>query len=95
LDMALIDAVETGRWVVRGAATGVSAVVDPHGNVVDVLPLDRAGLLVAKIGRAIDTPYLHFGALWLVLLALIGLGIGLGQGRTRAVVGWRSARGPA
>jgi apolipoprotein N-acyltransferase len=94
LDMAVLDAVETGRWVVRGAATGVSAVVDPHGNVISTLPLDKAGLLVAKIGRPIDTPYLHFGALWLVLLALIGVGIGLGQGRTRAV-GWRSARGPA
>jgi apolipoprotein N-acyltransferase len=92
--MSGLDAVETGRWVVRGAATGVSAVVDPHGNVVSTLPLDKSGLLVANVGRPIDTPYLHFGTLWLVVLALIGVGIGLAQGRTRAV-GWRSARGPA
>jgi apolipoprotein N-acyltransferase len=92
--MAVIDAVETGRWVVRGAATGVSAVVDPHGRIVGSLPLDRPGLLTAEIGRPVDTPYLHFGALWLVLLELIALGIGLGQARARKV-GWRSARGPA
>ncbi|HEY7980081.1 MAG TPA: apolipoprotein N-acyltransferase [Candidatus Eremiobacteraceae bacterium] len=94
LDMAVLDAVETGRWVVRGAATGVSAVVDPHGSIVGSQPLDQLGLLVANIGRPIDTPYLHFGALWLVLLALIGVAIGLVKGRARAV-GWRSARGPA
>ncbi len=94
LDMAVVDAVETGRWVVRGAATGVSAVIDPHGRIVSTLPLDRPGVLAASIGRPVDTPYLHFGALWLVLLALLALGLGLVQGRARAV-GWRSARGPA
>lgn len=94
LDMAVIDAVETGRWVVRGAATGVSAVIDPHGSIVSSLPLDRQGLLVAKIGGPIDTPYVRFGALWLVLLSLVMLGVGLGRGRARTV-GWRSARGPA
>jgi apolipoprotein N-acyltransferase len=94
LDMAVVDAVETGRWVVRGAATGVSAVIDPHGRIVSSLPLDQQGVLVDKIGAPVDTPYVRFGALWLVLLALLALGIGLGRGRTRAV-GWRSARGPA
>ena len=94
LDMSVIDAVETGRWVVRGAATGVSAVIDPHGRVVGSLPLDQAGVLVSKIGRPIDTPYLHFGALWLFVLALLAIGIGLRRGPARAI-GWRSARGPA
>jgi apolipoprotein N-acyltransferase len=94
LDMSVVDAVETGRWVVRGAATGVSAVIDPHGRIVASQPLDRQGLMISKIGAPVDTPYVRFGALWLVLLALLTLGIGLGRGRARSV-GWRSARGPA
>jgi apolipoprotein N-acyltransferase len=72
-DLAKIDAVETGRWVVRGADTGISQFIDPRGRVVAELPLDRAGVLVARIGPPIDTPYQRFGAAWLEALVLITL----------------------
>ena len=94
LDMAVIDAVQTGRWVVRGAATGVSAIIDPAGRFVKLLPLDVTGTIVAPIGAPVETPYDRFGALWLVLLALVALVAGFVPGRTRSM-GWRSARGPA
>jgi apolipoprotein N-acyltransferase len=80
---------------VRGAATGVSAVIDPHGRIVASMPLDRLDLMVAEIGRPIDTPYLHFGMLWLLLIALIALGFGLVRQTSTPAAGWRSARGPA
>jgi len=72
-DLAAIDAVATGRWVVRGADTGISQVIDPRGRVVAELPLDRAGILAARIGPPIDTPYQRFGAVWLQGLALVTL----------------------
>jgi len=72
-DLAAIDAVETGSWVVRGADTGISQVIDPKGKVVAALPLDAAGTLVADIGPPIDTPYVRFGAVWLLGVAALSL----------------------
>ncbi len=72
-DLAAIDAVETGRWVVRGADTGISQFIDPKGRVVAQLPLDTAGVLSANIGAPIDTPYVRYGAGWLGALGLIAL----------------------
>ncbi|MBV8282690.1 MAG: apolipoprotein N-acyltransferase [Candidatus Eremiobacteraeota bacterium] len=72
-DLSAIDAVETGRWVVRGADTGISQFIDPKGRVVAQLPLNTQGVLSANIGAPIDTPYLRFGAGWLEALALCAL----------------------
>jgi len=69
-DLAAIDAVETGRWVVRGADTGISQFIDPRGRVVASLPLDRAGILMGRIGPPVDTPYQRYGAAWLEGVAL-------------------------
>ncbi len=93
-DMSVIDAVQTGRWVVRGAATGISGIIDPTGRTVASLPLDVSGVVVASIGAPVDTPYDRFGALWLVLLAIVALAAGFVPSRTQST-GWRSARGPA
>ncbi len=70
-DLAAIDAVQTGRWVVRGADTGISQVIDPKGRIVGQLPLDVSDILIAHIGPPIDTPYVRFGATWLEGLALL------------------------
>ena len=72
-DLAAIDAVETGRWVVRGADTGISQFIDPRGHVVAELGIDQPGTLTATIGPPIDTPYLRFGATWLEGLALLAI----------------------
>ncbi len=91
-DMSIMDAVETGRWVVRGADTGVSAIIDPKGRVVAALPLDEAGLVVADIGQPIEAPYVRWGSWWLLSLALIALAVGLVP-RHENGGGWRSRRG--
>ncbi len=72
-DLAAIDAVQTGRWVVRGADTGISQFINPKGQVVAQLPLDAAGVLIANIGPPVDTPYVRYGAGWLEALALLAL----------------------
>ncbi len=63
----VLRAVELRTWVVRGANTGVSAVVDPAGRVVARLPLFHEGTLRADVwptgtrtlfGRAGDGPVL-------------------------------------
>lgn len=91
-EIASVDAVETGRWVVRGADTGISEIIDPKGNVIARLGLDSAGILVGDIGPPIDAPYLRFGVLWVLLLALVTLVAGL-LPRPYASDGWRSRRG--
>jgi apolipoprotein N-acyltransferase len=92
-DVAIVDAISTGRWVVRGADTGISMVVSPRGEVVAQLPLGIKGTIVANVGRGISTLYDRFGIAWLLALSVIAI-------VTAAVVrsgvtasGWRSRRG--
>lgn len=70
----LIDrmrAIETDRFVLRAANTGVTALVDPRGRVVARLPLNQPGALrVQYASLETVTPYVRFGD-WAVLLAVL------------------------
>jgi apolipoprotein N-acyltransferase len=46
---ARLRAVETGRYVLRSANTGVSSVITPQGVVTDLLPALEEGILVADV----------------------------------------------
>jgi len=60
--MAVFRAVETRRYLVRAATTGVSGVVDPYGRVIDTLPARTAGVLTTSVaGRSMLTAYVRFG----------------------------------
>ncbi len=48
-EMARLRAVETGRYVVRSAKTGVSAIIDPNGRVIKEIPLFVKGTLVYSV----------------------------------------------
>lgn len=91
-DFSILDAIETGRWVVRGGDTGISMIVSPLGRVVSMLPLDRAGIIVADIGPPVQTPFDAYGFAWVLVLAALALAVGLVRPRDR-FVGWRSRRG--
>lgn len=91
-DAARIDAVQTGRWIVRGADTGISQIIDPKGRIVQSLPLDRAGVIMANVGPGVTTPYDRFGMLWMIVLAVGALIAGFIPPRS-TVPGWRSKRG--
>src|SRR5262249_46025543 len=49
LAMAAFRAVETRRYLIRAALTGVSAVVDPFGHVVASLPAGTSGVLTGPV----------------------------------------------
>jgi apolipoprotein N-acyltransferase len=72
--------VELRTWVVRGANTGISAIIDPSGRVQASLPIFEEGTLRAAVGRAGSPPlYARLGDLpiLLFLLAIIPLSLSL------------------
>lgn len=78
LHMGRLRAVETRRWVLRAANTGVTAAIDPQGRVVDRIPVDTPGVLVARYRPLTgETLYVRAGE-WvpaLAALALLGLAL--------------------
>lgn len=60
--MAVFRAVETRRYLVRAATTGVSGVIDPYGRVLAQLPPRSAGIVHRTVaGRSGMTPYVAVG----------------------------------
>lgn len=74
LAQARLRAVEQGLPVLRAANTGVSAVIDARGRVLQELPLGTSGQLTARLpGVLAPTPYARLGdwpALTVLLVAL-------------------------
>lgn len=62
LDYARLRAIETRRWIVRSANTGISSVIDPAGNILQSLPWDQAGTIKTSIApEHAMTFYARFG----------------------------------
>jgi apolipoprotein N-acyltransferase len=71
---ARLRAIEQGLPLVRAANTGISAIFDPFGRVIRILPLGTEGLLDGPLPQAIaPTIYARFGNA--PALALIGLAL--------------------
>lgn len=67
-------AVEQGLPVVRSANSGISALVDPYGRVLESLPLDRAGVIDAELPAPLSpTLYARLGDLLVAFLMLAAL----------------------
>jgi apolipoprotein N-acyltransferase len=63
--------VETRRWLVRASNSGVSAFIDPTGEVVASIPLHRAATLTHSVQTSATlTPYVRFGN-WIVGLSAL------------------------
>lgn len=72
-DMAQLRAVETGRYLLRAMKTGVSAIIDPHGEeIVRTESADPAVLLEFVIPSSELTPYVRFGD-WVI--GVLGLAL--------------------
>jgi apolipoprotein N-acyltransferase len=87
LNLASYRAIETGLPVVRATPTGVSAMIDPWGRIVDDQRLDtgESGVIDALLPRPVGiTPYGRFGDLWFWLLVVAGLTPALAAIRIRA-----------
>src|ERR1017187_7260627 len=71
---ARVLAIAEGLPLVRAANTGISAVVDPVGRIVNSLPLGAEGVLDSPLPRAIaPTPYVRFGDSALILFMVASL----------------------
>ncbi len=73
---ARLRAIESGRWIVRSADTGVSAVIDPRGEQHDVQPplVEGVSIATARMSNA-RTLYSYIGNLFVYLLAAALLAI--------------------
>ncbi|MGH2674068.1 MAG: apolipoprotein N-acyltransferase [Actinomycetota bacterium] len=68
-------AVETGRWVVHAALSGISAVISPRGEVVDRTGLFEPALVRARFPAAADTTAYDAVGGWLPLAFLVLIGL--------------------
>jgi apolipoprotein N-acyltransferase len=85
LQIARVRAAEAGRYLVRAANRGITAVIDPHGRVVETIEPFQAGLLRATVrGHTGATPYARVGNWLVVVLALVSLLAVLVASRRRA-----------
>jgi apolipoprotein N-acyltransferase len=59
--LAQLRAIETGRWIVRAAATGISGIIAPDGSWRERTSLDTATVVTGSIGAAQPTFYARLG----------------------------------
>jgi apolipoprotein N-acyltransferase len=71
LEMTRLRAVETRRWLVRASNSGISAIIDPSGEIVASLPFGTVGVLDHRIGLSNRrTPYVLCGD-WIIIVSAI------------------------
>lgn len=86
LVQAQARAIEQGLPVVRSANTGISAVIDARGRIVDSLPLNEAGYLDAFVPAALPpTVYARIGDWPLTVLLLVATLAGVARRRRFSV----------
>lgn len=59
--IAQMRALETGRWIVRAASTGISGIVAPDGRFTRASGLDERAVVTGEIGPGVDTLYDSIG----------------------------------
>jgi len=77
LQSARLRAIETDRFLLRAATTGISAVVDPNGRIVGSIPLEETGIILATVSaRQTITPYVRFGD-WFAIISIVATAVAL------------------
>ena len=62
LNQARLRAIENDRYLLRAGTTGISAVIDPTGQIVQQLEMGKQGIIYADFQpRTSVTPYVHYG----------------------------------
>lgn len=84
LALARLTALSTGLPLVRAANSGVSAVIDPAGRILDSLPLNVADVLDSPLPKALgQTIFARFGAYPAALLYFLCLLVALNGRRQK------------
>jgi apolipoprotein N-acyltransferase len=84
LAAVVLRAVESRRYLVRASNSGISAVIDPTGEVVAALPYGAAGVVAQEVAAAsILSPYVRTGN-WMVVLCFLSLGFAVVRRRAKA-----------
>lgn len=94
---ARIRAVESRRWVVQAAPTGISAIVDDRGSVLARSSIGEPAVLRRRVElSSAQTPFTRFGDLLLLSVALVTLLAGSAFRRRQPTTGelLRSERTP-
>jgi apolipoprotein N-acyltransferase len=74
LDVARMRAIENNRWLLRGTNTGITAVVDPVGRIVQVAPRNKRIALQVSYGHDTETTFYTRNGDWFpILCAIISL----------------------
>lgn len=73
LSKSVFRAVENRRYLLRGAATGVSAVIDPKGSILDSAPLWKSSVIVHDVWPVSGKTFYTRHGDWLVLSSLAGI----------------------
>jgi apolipoprotein N-acyltransferase len=87
LDVIRMRALESGRWTARAANSGITALIDDQGTVVDALPQDVSSVLDGTVElRTGLTPYVRAGDLPIILICGASLLVSalIGAARSRA-----------
>ncbi|MFV8783566.1 apolipoprotein N-acyltransferase [Microbulbifer sp. SA54] len=72
MQMAQMRALETQRYLVRATNTGVTALVNPRGQIVSTLPQFEQATLIGKVSaRTGSTPYMIYGTWGIVVIATL------------------------
>jgi apolipoprotein N-acyltransferase len=84
LQMVQMRALENGRWFMRATNTGVTAIIDHKGRIVERAPQFERTVLRGDIqARVGNTPFMNFGNYpILILIALLLLLSYLGKRAT-------------
>jgi apolipoprotein N-acyltransferase len=84
LGQAQLRAVELRSWLVRGANTGISAIIDPQGRLQGSLGVYAEGTLRGSVGSAGPPPFFaRFGSGPFVGVLIAGLIVAGSSSRTR------------
>ena len=76
LAQARLRAIEQGLPMVRSANTGISAMIDAYGRIVDRIPLDTAGAIdVALPPARTATAYVRWGDGPVLFLVVLGMAV--------------------
>ena len=92
LAQARLRSIEQGLPLIRAANTGVSAIIDPYGRILEDLPLGEAGVLDGFLPKSLPptvfsemNQVIPIGAVCLLLTGIFIMRYGIGRRRARSL----------